>query len=77
MLIFFYVTAWNLYILQIKIEKVQLVEEEINLMCQIMIRMIYAKEMFNVLTNWFIRIWRNIPHKNLQMKLELIKQMYK
>lgn len=42
-----------------------------HLMCQIMIRMIYAKEMFNVLTDRFIRIWGNISHENLQKDLRV------
>lgn len=45
-------------------------------MCQIMIRMIYTKEMFNVLADWFIWIWGNISHKNLQMDLRFIFFFY-
>lgn len=41
-------------------------------MHKVMIRMIYAKEVLNMLTNWFIWVWRDIFHKNLQEESESI-----
>ena len=48
--------------------KDQIVTMDIHdyLVCQIVIRMIHKKEMFNKLTDWFIWIGRYITHKDLK-----------
>lgn len=44
-----------------------------DLVCKIMIRMVYAKEVLNMLSDWFIRVRRDISHKNLQVELKVTK----
>ena len=47
-------------------------DRQADLVSKVMIRMINAKEVINMLTNWFIRIRRDIFHKDLQKELDLI-----
>lgn len=49
--------------------KYQTVKYKYYLVRKIMVRMVYKEEMFHKLTNWFIRIRRYIPHKDLKINI--------
>lgn len=49
----------------VKLIKLKQVNRVTYLMCKIVIWMVYAKEVFNMLADRFIRIWGYIPHKYL------------
>lgn len=42
------------------------------LMCEVMLRMIFRKEMFDMFTHWFIRFWRNISYKDLKKGMKYL-----